>query len=33
MRDWQTRRKAKQERMRSAASMMEGRLVRTEKSG
>jgi len=33
MRDWQTRRKAKQERMRSAASMMEGRIVRTEKSG
>jgi malonate decarboxylase alpha subunit len=32
MRDWQTRRKAKQERMRSAASMMEGRLVRTERA-
>jgi malonate decarboxylase alpha subunit len=31
MRDWQTRRKAKQERMRSAASLMEGRLVRTER--
>ncbi|SRR6266568_1521821 len=32
MRDWQTRRKAKQERMQSAASMMEGRLVRTERA-
>jgi malonate decarboxylase alpha subunit len=32
MRDWQTRRKAKQERMRSAASMMEGRVVRTDRA-
>ena len=32
MRDWQTRRKAKQERMQSAASMMEGRVVRTERA-
>jgi len=32
MRDWQTRRKAKQERMRSAASLMEGRIVRTERA-
>ena len=32
MRDWQTRRKAKHERMRSAASMMEGRFVRTERA-
>ena len=32
MPDWQTRRKAKQERMRAAASMMEGRVVRTERA-
>jgi malonate decarboxylase alpha subunit len=32
MRDWQTRRKAKQERMRSAAALLEGRLVRTERA-
>jgi malonate decarboxylase alpha subunit len=32
MRDWQTRRKAKQERMRSAVSLMEGRIVRTERA-
>jgi malonate decarboxylase alpha subunit len=32
MRDWQTRRKAKQERMQSAASLMDGRIVRTERA-
>jgi malonate decarboxylase alpha subunit len=32
MRDWQTRRKAKRERMRSAAAMMEGRVVRAERA-
>jgi malonate decarboxylase alpha subunit len=32
MRDWQTRRKAKQDRMRSAAALMDGRLVRTERA-
>ena len=32
MPDWQTRRKAKQERMQAAASMMEGRVVRTERA-
>ena len=32
MRDWQTRRKAKHERMRSAAALIDGRLVRTERA-
>jgi malonate decarboxylase alpha subunit len=32
MRDWETRRKAKQERMRSVASLMEGKLVPTAKA-
>jgi malonate decarboxylase alpha subunit len=32
MRDWETRRKAKQERMRSVASLLEGKLVPTEKA-
>jgi malonate decarboxylase alpha subunit len=32
MRDWQTRRKGKQERMQAAASMMAGRVVRTERA-
>jgi len=32
MPDWQTRRKAKQERMQAAASIMEGRVVRTERA-
>jgi len=32
MRDWQTRRKAKQERMHAVAALLEGRVVRTDRA-